>query len=90
MSKAEPKYTETEWKLISELRRDWDAFCDADPVEADFAERMEAAGYCELVPVDEAALQDPFAAERGIERGGTMWVLTSAGRALIATEAKTP
>lgn len=45
---------------------------------------MEAAGYIELVPVDDDALDSAFAAERGIEPGGMMWQLTDAARAAIA------
>lgn len=63
-----------------ELKDDWYKFCDADPVADGFIERMEAAGYAELVAVTEQALEDPFAAERGIERGGMMWQLTRLGR----------
>lgn len=44
---------------------------------------MEAAGYIELVPVDDDALDSAFAAERGIEPGGMMWQLTDAGRAAL-------
>lgn len=69
------------------LRQHWSSFCDADPFPGSdkFADRMEAAGFIELVPVTKAALQDAFAAERGIERGGMMYRLTDAGRAVLAT-----
>jgi hypothetical protein len=64
-----------------DLRKHWSAFCDCDPFFGSdtFLERMEAAGYIELIPVDDDALQDSFAAERGIEPGGMMWSLTSTG-----------
>ena len=69
------------------LRSNWVSFCDADafPGIDTFADAMEAAGYIELVPVTKEALEDSFAAERGIEPGGMMYRLTEAGRAAIAT-----
>lgn len=71
-------------KLTSaqELAAHWHDFCDADAFDgADtFPERMEAAGLIELVAVTNEALEDAFAAERGIEPGGMMWQLTPAGR----------
>lgn len=68
-----------------DLRLHWDDFCDADLFEGrdTFVERMEAAGLIELVPVNDEALEEAFAAERGIEPGGNMWVLTPAGRAAL-------
>ena len=68
-----------------ELVAHWGDFCDADPFDGsdNFPERMEAAGLIELVPVTDEALEDPFAYERGIERGGMMWQLTPAGRAAL-------
>jgi hypothetical protein len=79
------RLSEAEWRLREDLRANWAAFCDADPFEGSdtFTDRMEAAGYCELVSVTKAALQDPFAYERGIEPGGMMWQLTEAGRAAL-------
>jgi hypothetical protein len=69
------------------LREHWASFCDADPFpDSDvFADRMEAAGLIELVPVTDEALEDHFAAERGIEPDGMMYRLTDAGRAALAT-----
>lgn len=46
---------------------------------------MEKAGYAELVPVTPEALDDPFAAERGIEPGGVMWELTVTGRKAVSS-----
>lgn len=68
-----------------DLREHWSDFCDADPFEGydTFTERMEAAGLIDLVEVDDEALEDPFAAERGIYPGGMMWGLTPAGRAAL-------
>jgi hypothetical protein len=68
------------------LRQNFASFCDADtfPGVETFADAMEAAGFIELVPVTKAALEDAFAAERGIEPGGMMWQLTEAGRAALA------
>jgi len=69
-------------EVQSDLRTHWHYFCDADPFYGSdtFSDRMEAAGYIELVPVDGDALDDAFAAERGIEPDGMMWALTPAGR----------
>ena len=73
-----------------DLRVNWGTFCDADYFDGveDFSERMEYAGLIELVPVTDEALDEAFAYERGIERGGMMWQLTPAGRsALEASDA---
>lgn len=75
-------------QLYYDLTQNWDAFCDADPLpypagddtDAEFPQRLEAGGYVELVPADREALEDPFAAERGIEPGGQMWRLTDHGK----------
>lgn len=76
-------------KATMDLCANWGRFCDADPFEgADtFADRMEAAGLIELVPVDDEALEQSFAAERGIEPGGTMWVLTDIGQQAVNASA---
>lgn len=68
------------------LREHWASFCDADPFPGSytFADRMEAAGFIELVPVTKEALEDAFATERGIEKGGMMYRLTDAGRAALS------
>jgi len=68
-----------------DLRKNWNDFCDCDCFEgADtFSDRMELAGLIELVPVDAEALEDAFAAERGIEPNGMMWRLTDAGRTTL-------
>ncbi len=67
----------------------WDDFCDADwrlvTDPTSFLEQCEAAGLAECVPVDEEALDDVFASERGIEPGGMMWRLTPAGCARYRT-----
>jgi hypothetical protein len=59
----------------------WNAFCDADHGDypEGFIETAEANGLAELVPVTNEALDEAFASERGIERGGSMWQLTKAG-----------
>lgn len=79
------KMTEAEWRNLEDLRKHWNDYCDSDPFEGSdtFIERMEQQGYAELVPVTEEALNESFAAERGIEPGGVMWQLTDAGRAAI-------
>ncbi|WP_366655297.1 hypothetical protein [Fodinicurvata sp. EGI_FJ10296] len=71
-----------------DLRRHRSAFCDADnfPERETLTDRMEAAGLIQLMPVDEQALEDPFAAERGIEPGGVMWTLTKAGYAILEAD----
>lgn len=69
-----------------ELREHWNAFCDADPHPNGFIERMEAAGLATLRDVEPADLDEAFAAERGIETGGMVWVLTPLGKE--AMEAK--
>lgn len=63
------------------LRKHWGDFCDADPVPPDFIDLMAAAGYIELRSVTAADLAEPFAAERGIEKGGMLWELTEQGHA---------
>ncbi len=63
-------YTEADWQLVK------------DPTT--FLEQCEDAGLAECVEVDDDALDDAFAAERGIEPGGMMWRLTDAGRARYA------
>lgn len=68
-----------------ELRAYWQAFCDADPCPDDFQDRMEAAGLIALDSVTDDDLDDPFAAERGIEPGGQVWRLTAKGRAAERT-----
>lgn len=70
---------------IDDLRRHWVEFCDADPFDGinDFAERMERAGLIDLHPVDDDDLEDAFASERGIHRGGFVWRLTDAARAIL-------
>ena len=60
-------YTEADWRLVD------------DPTS--FLEKCETAGLAECVPVDDSALAESFAAERGIEPGGMMWQLTADGRA---------
>ncbi|MFZ5737686.1 MAG: hypothetical protein ACOY6K_12480 [Pseudomonadota bacterium] len=83
------RYTESEWRVIDDLRRNWRSFCDCDAFDgsADFAERMEAAGMIALRPVKESDLEESFAAERGIERDGLLWELTYKGLKSIAQPA---
>lgn len=88
------KLTEAEWRELEEFRRDWARFCDADPVAADFEDRMEAAGYIELQWLDEGEAQatvdaDPFWADKfGDQMPTSVYVLTPAGRkALEAPDA---
>ena len=83
---AERRYTEAEWRAIDDLRKHWGSFCDCDPFEgaADFSERMEAAGFIRLRSVTRDDLEQAFAAELGIERGGMVWDLTAKGRKALA------
>lgn len=74
-----------------ELRRNWHRFCDCDSFDGrdTFTERMEALGYVRLRKVRKAdVLDEPFAAERGIELGGYLWELTPKGRAALQSPAE--
>lgn len=83
------RLSEAQWRTLDDLRRNWGAFCDCDPFHgADtFTDRMEAEGYIRLRPVRKADLEESFAAERGIERGGNLWELTAKGRKALTREA---
>jgi hypothetical protein len=73
------------------LRLQWNSFCDADPVPEGFVERMHAEGFCHLRGVTADDLEMSFAADRGIKRGGSIWVLTDEGReAMKFVRSKTP
>lgn len=65
----------------AKLRAFWEDFCDAVGfVPPEFLENMEEAGFVAVRAVTEADIEDdPFAYERGIVLGGTMWELTEAG-----------
>lgn len=67
-----------------ELREHWADFCDCDPVPEGFPDRMEKAGLVTFRKVTKADLEQPFAEERGIERGSYVWDLTEAGRQAFA------
>lgn len=69
-----------------DFRAHWLDFCDADYFDgiADFPERMEEAGLIRLVPVTREALDEAFAADRGLYPGGMMWEPTPAGFAALA------
>jgi hypothetical protein len=62
----------------------WDDWSDANYAlvldATSFLEAVEDLCLAECVPVDEAALDDAFSYERGIEPGGMMWRLTAAGQ----------
>ena len=71
------------------LRQHWNDFCDADPVPENFADDMEAAGLITLRAVTKRDVEDDcFAYERGIELGGSVWVLTDEGRTALAQARK--
>lgn len=57
----------------------WSAFCDGDPVDPDFTEKAEAEGLVEIGATTRDDLEEAFAAERGIEDGGSVWRLTAKG-----------
>ena len=65
---------------IARLRAHWHDFTQCDFYEEGFAEAMEAAGLVAWRSVEAEDLEQSFAAELGIEVGGTIWVLTPAGR----------
>jgi hypothetical protein len=79
------RMTEAEWRDIDDLRKNWGAFCDADPFDGrdTFIERMEARGYIHIRPVRKYDLEKSFSAQRGIEPGGNLWELTAKGRKAI-------
>lgn len=79
------KLTEAEWRLVEEFRRDWPRFCDADTVAPDFEDRMEAAGYIELVPASGTEMEDDmFWAEKfGPDKPTLVWSITEAGRLVL-------
>lgn len=59
---------------------EWERFCDADPTEdPDFIDHALDAGLVTFKRVNKEALQEAFAAERGIIPGGEMYVLTKKG-----------
>ena len=73
--------------LVEWLRKYWSAFCSADaiPVALEtFTTELEAAGLIEWRKVKKSDLESGFASELGIEKGGSLWALTEAGRAMIA------
>lgn len=77
------------------LRRYWSAFCDADhhlidddacEDGGDLSDAWEEAGLIASRSVTRDDLDDPFAAERGIEPGGQIWTLTAKGLAALQSE----
>lgn len=80
--------TEEEWRDLQDLRQHWHMACDCDPFPGSdtFMERMEARGYATLRAVTRDDLDEAFAAERGIEKGGMVWCLTDKGLAAIDRE----
>jgi DNA modification methylase len=80
--------SEEDQRARDDLRQHWNAFCDADSIpfdHDDFLDRLEKHGLIELRGVTDDDLNDAFAAERGIERGGSLWDLTEKGRAALST-----
>lgn len=69
-------------RIFSALKRFRD-LCDDDcAIDFTVAEPLEACGLVISRKVTKADLAEPFAAERGIEKGGFLWELTAAGRRL--------
>lgn len=77
------------------LRRYWSAYCDADwhLIDDDACEdggslpdTWEAAKLIKLDAVNNYDLDDSFASERGIVPGGSVWRLTTAGRAALTED----
>lgn len=83
---------DAEQRAYGDLRKNWGAFCDADPFPGaqDFAERMESFGLVRLRKVTSSDLQESFAAERGTEKGGRLWELTKKGHAVLDRQRATP
>ena len=77
------KLTKKQWQACDDLRKYWSAFCDADPTPDNFIDRMETAGFVRLRKVCRSDLDEAFAAERGVEKGGLLWELTKSGRASL-------
>ncbi len=84
------KVSRKENEMERELRKYWNAFCDADPHPEGFIERMEKAGFATIRAVRAEDLEESFAAERGIEPGGMVWVLTAKGRQVMAEKLHAP
>lgn len=80
--------------MVDNFAAMWTDWADADwqlvTDPTTFLEQCEDAGLAECVEVDDDALDDAFAAERGIEPGGMMWRLTDAGRERYAAPLPTP
>lgn len=78
------KLMEAGRRLCEELQMHWGAACDADPVPDGFIERMEQAGFVYWREVTDEDLEQAFADEVGICKGGTVWDLTDLGRAALS------
>lgn len=86
MAKREKRYSESEWSAITDLRKNWSSFCDADPFDGcdTFTERMEAAGYITMRTATKRDVEaTAFPEELGIVAGRPIWVLTKKGRAAL-------
>ncbi|WP_294138298.1 hypothetical protein [Sphingomonas sp.] len=73
-----------------DLTSNWDAFCDGDrgDVRSDdpqYPWALEEAGFVSWDSVEADDLDDPFAWERGIEPGGTIYRLTPLGLSVRAS-----
>jgi hypothetical protein len=84
----EARYTESEWALITDLRKNWPPFCDADPFDGrdTFIDRMEAAGFITMRTATKRDVEaTAFPEELGIVAGQPIWVLTRKGHAALET-----
>lgn len=84
----QPRYTDSEWRTIDDMRRYWNALCDCDaiPIDSDdFKERLEKMGLMRWRTARRRDVEaTPFAADLGIEVGRMLCELTPKGRKLMA------
>ena len=82
------KLTEEEWRAREDLRKHWNAFCDADAIpidREDFTERLEKFGLVTWRKVTRRDVDStPFAADLGLEVGRMCFDLTAKGRKVLA------
>lgn len=76
----EPGITET-LRLAGAMRRYMDLAYEGYTIGYEETEALEAAGLVVWRKVKRSDLEEPFAADRGIEKGGVLCELTAKGRA---------
>ena len=79
----EPSVTET-LQLAGAMRRYMDLAYEGYTIGYEETESLEAAGLVVWRKVKRSDLDEPFAADRGIEKGGMLCELTTKGRAFWA------